>query len=500
MTQRLRATEVVCAALLLVAATAARLPGINGDLWLDEAWVANSVLAPTWREMFFYPPWLQSTPPLYLVITRLLVAMLGEANWVFRLFSLLSGLASVGFALRLGQRLFPPLGGWLAGALVALSSSAVMFSKEGKSYSAELCVALALMTVIVELPAWWVAWLTMLVAFGFSYSSVIFFPSVFVAYFFAGHWRVTQGAKIAMALALPLAATYWFYVRPNQGGDLHEMWSSLFPASDWLGYYFRATQLIFWSHLWPPLFTARKLLLLLAAVGIARAGWQLGKDRDGRLLLATVCPLLGAVALNLIGFYPYGPERFSVYLIGVVTLLIVAGLDWPLPKLTPAIAAGLAFVLVTGTLWASWAGPWPQRVEVGLSEARQELLRRNVNRGDLLFVAPLQWESWLLAQRRQQLPVETMEGRVASACCPRDGCWQAGIFEADVAPEMDQLLARGTGRRIWMLHLRLAMFNPDRRTIPERWQRAYLARKGCREEYAGEFHSTVLTAYRCPVF
>ena len=50
-----------------------------------------------------------------------------------------------------------------------------------------------------------------------------------------------------------------------------------------------------------------------------------------------------------------------------------------------------------------------------------------------------------------------------------------------------------------MLHLRLAMLNPEGRMIPETWQRAYLVRKGCREEYAHEFHSTVLTAYRCPL-
>ena len=149
--------------------------------------------------------------------------------------------------------------------------------------------------------------------------------------------------------------------------------------------------------------------------------------------------------------------------------------------------------------WASWAGPWPRRVEVGLSEARQELRRQGAGAADLLFIAPLQWESFTLEQRRGRLPVETMEGRVASACCPRDGRWQGGNVEADVAPEMDQLIARGTGRRIWMLHLRLAMLNPEGRMIPETWQRAYLVRKGCREEYAHEFHSTVLTAYRCPL-
>lgn len=182
MTQRPRATDLVCAVLLLFAALAARLPGITGDLWLDEAWVANSILAPTWREMFFYPPWLQTTAPLYLIVNRVLVAVLGDANWVFRLLSLCFGVGSVFVAVFLVRRIYSPLIGWLAGALVALSSSAAMFSKEGKPYSGELLAALLLMLLAVELPAWWIATGAMVVAFGFSYTSVMFFPGIFLAY------------------------------------------------------------------------------------------------------------------------------------------------------------------------------------------------------------------------------------------------------------------------------------------------------------------------------
>ena len=92
-----------------------------------------------------------------------------------------------------------------------------------------------------------------------------------------------------------------------------------------------------------------------------------------------------------------------------------------------------------------------------------------------------------------------MEGQADSPCCPRDGRWQAASFETDVVPEMDQLLARATGRRIWMLHCRLMVVNVEGRMIPEAWQKAYLVRKGCRPEYEHEFQSTVLSAYRCPL-
>ena len=46
------------------------LYGIERSLWLDEAWVANSVHAPTLHGMFYYPNWLQTSPPLFLLLAE----------------------------------------------------------------------------------------------------------------------------------------------------------------------------------------------------------------------------------------------------------------------------------------------------------------------------------------------------------------------------------------------------------------------------------------------
>ncbi len=42
---------------------------IGRSLWLDEAWVANSIHAPSLREMFYYPDWLQTNPPSFLLLS-----------------------------------------------------------------------------------------------------------------------------------------------------------------------------------------------------------------------------------------------------------------------------------------------------------------------------------------------------------------------------------------------------------------------------------------------
>ena len=496
MTLRPRATELLCAGLLLLAALAARLPGINGDLWLDEAWVANSVLAPSWREMFFYAPWLQTTPPLHLIATRMCVFLLGDSNWVFRLLPLLFGLLSVFLMVHVARRLLSPAMGWLAGALVALSHTAVLFSKEGKSYSGELCMALLLMMLIVHLPDWRLAALTLILAFGFSYSSIILFPAVFLAYLWAR--RLRDAIAIAATVALPLIAVYLTYIQPNQSPDLREMWRYAF-ATD-LGFYPRITKAIFVVHQWLPLrhvALLRQLLLVLALCGIGRAVWQLWKQQDARLLLAGVVPFLCAIAVNLAGRYPYDDERFSVYLIGCVVLLTVSGIHWAWPHPLPH-AALLSLLVVALTTAAAFAGPWPRRVETGLAPALHEL-RQQAATGDLLFLAPLQAPSYALAERHAPLNLETVEGRAVAPCCPRDGRWQAGNRPDEVNDEMDGLIARGTGRRIWLLHLRLLLVNVESQRIPEDWQRAYLQRKGCHEESARVFQSTALAAYRCPL-
>ena len=501
MTQRPRATDLLCAALLLVAALAARLPGINGDLWLDEAWVANSILTPTWRQMFFYEPWLQTTPPLYLIVSRLLVAVLGDANWVFRILSLVFGVASVFLAVRLGRRLYSPLMGWLAGALIALSSSAAMFSKEGKAYSGELCAALLLMVVVLELPAWWIATSAMLLAFGFSYTSVMFFPGVFLAYLFARRLRISEAAGMLVGIGLPLTLTFLFYIQPNQGEDLREFWRGLFPEGNPLAYYLTRTKEIFVSHQWMPLQTIsafRYLVMVLALAGIGRGALQLWRDRDARLALAAMLPIACAITLNFVGVYPYGGERTCFYLEACVVVLVVSGVDWVLPK-SGLSSAAVPVLLMVAVVGAAWFGVWPRRVDVGLDEARQELRRQGAGPADLVFVAPLLWESWTFAQGHGKLSTETVEGRLVPACCPRDGRWTGIAANTDVNLEMDPLIARGTGRRIWLLHMRLQILPAGSQTIPETWHRAYLVQKGCREEFANVYQSTMLSAYRCPL-
>jgi hypothetical protein len=51
--------------------------GLRRSLWFDEAWVANSATATSLYEVFYYPHWLQTSPPLFLLVVRASVAAFG---------------------------------------------------------------------------------------------------------------------------------------------------------------------------------------------------------------------------------------------------------------------------------------------------------------------------------------------------------------------------------------------------------------------------------------
>src|SRR5579871_5577016 len=76
----MRFAAVSSSIILAAAALVLGLNGIGRSLWLDEAWVANSILQPSIPEMFNYPDWVQSSPPLFLLASRAAVAALGLSN------------------------------------------------------------------------------------------------------------------------------------------------------------------------------------------------------------------------------------------------------------------------------------------------------------------------------------------------------------------------------------------------------------------------------------
>src|SRR5580658_8687528 len=134
---------------LLLATLALGIFGIQRSLWLDEAWVANSVLAPSFSGMFYYPDWLQSTPPLFLLLTRAAIHLAGVSNTAFRLVPLALALAAIAEMVAVSSRLLSPPFSALACALLAFHPTTIEYSRTCKQYSGEVAATVAILLCTV---------------------------------------------------------------------------------------------------------------------------------------------------------------------------------------------------------------------------------------------------------------------------------------------------------------------------------------------------------------
>jgi len=185
----------------------------NRSLWIDEVYVANSLIRMNFRQLA--QPALeyeQKAPILFLWLCRLAVLVFGRQEMALRLVPLLCSLTALMLFVPLTRRLLSPLGAVVAVALLALAPPLVYHSVEIKQYSAELLatvVSLLLYAHYHRSKHWpallaWAAGGAVLVWFSYA--------SIFVL--------------MAVAGALSL----WHLMQ----GDWLRFWRQLVPFSCWL--------------------------------------------------------------------------------------------------------------------------------------------------------------------------------------------------------------------------------------------------------------------------
>ncbi len=230
------AFNLVAGVILLAAATLATY-GMTRTLWLDEAWVANSVLERSWSGMFYYPDWLQTTPPLFLLIERAVAALLGPSNLAFRVYSAAAAVAGLVLFLMLARRVLPPSLAALVCAVLACHPIAIEYARTVKQYSGEIAASSALLLAALaylESPTrgrfGWLVAITA-IALPLAYSSIFLLPGLVCAVYLAErNRRAVAGAAARVAcfggiVAAILAALYLVFIRPNYSPILREFWA-----------------------------------------------------------------------------------------------------------------------------------------------------------------------------------------------------------------------------------------------------------------------------------
>jgi Dolichyl-phosphate-mannose-protein mannosyltransferase len=436
----------IAAAIVILAALAAGLNGIGRSLWLDEAWVANSVNAPTLSRMFVYPGWLQSNPPLFLLLSRAVVRWFGLSNASFRIVPLMFSLLAIVAMLAAGRELFVPSFAVLATALVAFHPTAIEYSHTLKPYSEELCATailiLATIRYLKQPTRREFLWLLAAAAISppLAYASAFLLPGVFLA--LCATAAPDRGQRIALFTAITggsFLAIYWFCIRPNVGSELYAFWATTF------------SQRIMAS-------LALALLFCVAAVvpSAIHAFSRTANWRDWtRIVCFLPCLLLGAsLALRL---YP-ASRRTLLFLLPCFALLVMLVADDLTRRLRAPTRAlnitawGLTFVIVSQAIATPLIGPRDQTVEDFSGAVR--FLTQHVAPRDIVLVHACCKEGFELYTGMYGWhgpPI--LYGETGWPCCARGKDARPGTStKQKVFQDLDSKIPRGFKGRIWLVY------------------------------------------------
>ena len=321
-------------ALLLLAIVLAiwfRMQGLGRSLWLDEAWVANSVLETTVPRMLFYDAWVPSPEPGFLLTSRLVTRWLGPSSLSFRIVPLAFSLIGLLAMLLLLGRLFPKAWAVFGFALFAMSPTAILYAQSFKQYSSQLAMAPILLLAAVHCnrrpgPRNFALLLAaILVTAVFSYPTVLLLPAVVVL---VGqpqsgesldYSRVRQGVLASLWGLGIFGFLYVAVIRHNINSALRVFFAN--PAVGVMNHLSRAVIYLFGPYrtLLPipeRLLTSTghpvAFVAVLALTGMAALFYQRERPSRRWLVLAVVLPQVSLILLDLMGTLPRRPADHSV--------------------------------------------------------------------------------------------------------------------------------------------------------------------------------------------
>jgi hypothetical protein len=332
---------ILCVAIFLIGA-AFRLSQYIADrsLWFDEALLALNIRNRSFSGLAQPLDYNQGAPLGFLLVQKLLTLLLGNADYVLRIFPLICGLASFWAMYALAKRIFVEHAAVIAAiVLFAFSGPLIFYSSDAKQYSCDVFICLLLLHVIartldrnplnrdfVLLAASGTA------AVGFSH------PALFIVagggwtlgthFILKQDWRSTiKLGCVAAVWCVSVLGLYFISLRYLSGNtELLRWWSYAFmplpPWRDW-GWFIWTLRSVM-SNL--PLKLAAALLAV-GAISICVRRWQYG--------LMLLLPILLTLIASALHKYPFF-DRLILFLIPIMLLIIAEAIGR-----TQSVFAGL---------------------------------------------------------------------------------------------------------------------------------------------------------------
>jgi hypothetical protein len=531
---------------LMIIAIPLRMNAMGRSLWLDEVWVANSLLEPNLSSMLYYGPWLQTTPPVFLLLERLAINILPISSESLRLLPLLFGLLGIGAMAYLALRLLDPRTAFLVLFLFVFSPAHVIYSQSLKQYTCDTLVSIVLIVLGLfylqhRTTAWLIASLGAFVALaGLSYNAILFTPALLYGALFKPpttamrlpvlNPRWPHAFAVVGAVAVTAIINYVVFIAPNLNENILGAGSngtahSRLAVYAWLSLdVVRIFKHFFFNYLTPRLapWIAALVAALVALIGLLHLCDRGGRGRPRNLDIAVVLvlPIAGAFALDLLGYYPLWAPRLNLFLFPALLILFGVGIqalvargrltakrrraawvDWILARSGPVVGLGLVVVLL---LRVALDGPSPFVVwrEANDEDARAAVayVAKAAGPRDVVYVDASMVEQTKFYTRFTPINgPSVVRGNIAWPCCPRDAALDRRANpQRALRQEVGRILGEPVGNALWMLytdresHWRFvgadnpALFNES------------LQQHGCARTASPEFEGVRLDKYRCP--
>ena len=410
--------------------------GIGRSLWLDEAWVANSIQAATLREMFFYPDWLQTSPPVFLLLSRATVQLLGLSNTAFRVVPLGFALIAAGALFSLARRVLSLPWAVLACVLVVFHPAFIEYSHSAKQYSGEVAatvlVLLAAARYLESQNRSGYLWLTgtLVVALFAAYPVAFLLPGVLVAVFFT---NVRRAAGLAIVTSATLLTIWVVFIRPNTAPELRAFWAADAEA------------------LFTPRLIAAMLLVLLLTIRLLTSptAW-----RQWTLLICAIPCLLLAMA-SIGGWYP-ATQRMRLWVLPCFVMLCVSGGEDLLGKRSPRIFGALALGFALFFASVNVRNQIRERRDLPEEDfaGAFSYLKEHVGPSDLLLVHAAAREGFrLYSAMGEWSGPPPFYGNTGWPCCARGrNAWPGTSTEAAVIADINAMIPERFFGKIWLFY------------------------------------------------
>jgi hypothetical protein len=455
------------------------LYGIKRSLWLDEAWVANSVNAPALGGMFYYPNWLQTSPPLFLLLARIAIRVFGLSTVVLRSVPLLLSLVAVWAMLAASRRVVSPPFAVLATAVLAFHPTVVEYFRSFKQYGGEVAATgLVVWAAIAylqrpERKQFYVLLGVVVAAMTLSYPTVFLLSGLILVVALGDRRRAIALAMISGAV---LAALYWFLVRPNYTPALREYWMG--DPENWL---------------------TPTMIAAVAFCAVVAARIAFNRDRISILLLAP-CVLL--FASEMLGWYPASP-RTQLFARPCLLLLVAMNVEdfvtftkWRRVPVNAVVILATAVVMFVGVHKQFHEGRF--QPEEDMSGAVR-YLRKNVGPSDLVLVHASLREGFLLYTAMQGWTAKpVIYGDTGWPCCPRGRPAGVDISTPEkIRRDLDAKIPGDFHGRIWLFYTNRPLHWDYVRVEDSKLWQNYFWSRNCRPELYIRFANLGLTPMTC---